>query len=57
MKKWFLLAAVCVLAACGQVNKKTVNYQMSLFDQSRYYVVAGEGADKEAAGADALKNM
>lgn len=57
MKKWFILAAVCALAACSQVNKKTVNYQKSLFDQTRYYVTAGEGADKEAASADALKNM
>ena len=57
MKKWFIVLAAGVLAACASVNKNTVNYQMSLFDQTRYYVVAGEGASKEAASAAALSNM
>ena len=57
MKKWFMVLAAGLLAACAHINKNTVNYQMSLFDQTRYYVVAGEGGDKEAASADALSNM
>lgn len=57
MKKWFMVLAAGLLAACASVNKNTVNYQMSLFDQTRYYVVAGEGAKKEDASAAALNNM
>lgn len=57
MKKWFMVLAAGLLAACASVNKNTVNYQMSLFDQTRYYVVAGEGAQKEEASAAALNNM
>ena len=57
MKKWFMVLAAGLLAACAHVNKNTVSYQVSLFDQTRYYVVAGEGGDKETASAAALKNM
>ncbi len=58
MKKLFVLLGVLGLcAACAGINKNTVSYQMSKYDQHAYYVVAGEGADKEAAGADALANM
>ena len=57
MKKWFIVLAAGILAACASVNKNTVNYQMSLFDQTRYYVVAGEGAQQEEASAAALSNM
>lgn len=57
MKKWFGLAAAVCLAACASVNKNTVSYQMARFDQGKYYVVSGEGADKTAAAKDALENM
>ena len=57
MKKWFTLVCAAGLCACAGVNKNTVSYQMSKYDQHTYYVVAGEGPDKEAAGADALANM
>lgn len=57
MKKWFGLAAAVCLAACASVNKNTVSYQMARFDQGKYYVVAGEGSDKNAAAKSALENM
>ncbi len=57
MKKWFVLSAAVLVAACAHINKNTVNYQTSLFDQTRYYVVAGNGPDKESAKAAALANM
>ena len=57
MKKWFILSAAVLFGACAHVNKNTVNYQTSLFDHTRYYVVAGSGPDKPAAKAAALANM
>lgn len=57
MKKWMILAAAALLGACASVNKNTVNYQMSRYDQSKFYVVAGEGATKDAAAEQALANM
>ena len=57
MKKLFILFAALGLCACAGVNKNTVSYQMGKYDQHTYYVVAGEGADKEAASANALANM
>lgn len=57
MKKWISLAAAALLAACAGVNKNTVSYQMSRFDQEKYYVVAGEGNTKAAAAKNALDNM
>ena len=57
MKKWFVLSAAVLLAACAHVNKNTVNYQTSLFDHTRYYVVAGNGPDKASAQANARANM
>ena len=57
MKKITVLLAALGLCACAGVNKNTVSYQMGKYDQKAYYVVAGEGADKEAASADALANM
>ena len=57
MKKILVLFAALGLAACAGINKNTVNYQMSKYDQRAYYVVPGEGADKEAAAANALANM
>lgn len=57
MKKLFVcLSAVC-LTACSGINKNTVNYQMSKYDQHIYYVIAGEGYDKTAAGENALASM
>lgn len=54
-----LLAPLCALAlcACAGINKNTVSYQMSKYDRQAYYVVPGEGADKETAFASALDNM
>lgn len=52
-----LMCAVSFLAACAGVNKNTVSYQMGKYDQHSYYVVAGEGADKADASAEALANM
>lgn len=57
MKKLIILLGATVLCACAGVNKNTVSYQMGKYDQHAYYVVAGEGADKDAAAADALANM
>ncbi len=57
MKKLIVFCASGLLAACAHVNKNTVNYQTSLFDQTRYWVVPGNGPDKDAARADALANM
>lgn len=57
MNKWMILAAAVLLGACASINKNTVNYQMSRYDQSRFYVVAGEGATKDAASSQALANM
>ena len=53
MKKLVAFLAVLGLCACAGVNKNTVSYQMGKYDQHTYYVVAGEGADKEAASANA----
>lgn len=57
MKKILVLLGALALSACAGINKNTVSYQMSKYDQHAYYVVAGEGADKEAAAANALANM
>lgn len=57
MKKILILLGALALSACAGINKNTVSYQMSKYDQHAYYVVAGEGADKEAASANALANM
>ena len=58
MKKVLIATTALLLCACGGgVNKKTVSYQASLFDAAQYYVVAGEGADKQAASQRALSNM
>lgn len=57
MKKAGVLLAAWVLCACAGINKNTVSYQMSQYDQQMYYIVAGEGQDKEAASANALANM
>ena len=57
MKKIVAFLAVLGLCACASVNKSTVSYQMGKYDQQMYYVVSGEGADKEAASANALANM
>ncbi len=55
-KSWIILAALG-LCACASVNKNTVSYQMSKYDQQVYYVIAGEGDTKSAAAADARMNM
>ena len=57
MKKITILLAALGLAACAGVNKNTVSYQMGKYDQTIYYVVAGEGAEKELAAENALANM
>lgn len=57
MKKILVLLGALALSACAGINKNTVSYQMSKYDQHAYYVVAGEGADKETASANALANM
>lgn len=57
MKKAIVLLGALGLCACAGINKNTVSYQMSKYDQHAYYVVAGEGADKTAAGQNALDNM
>ena len=57
MKKLFVVLGVCGLCACSSVNKNTVSYQMGKYDQGIYYVVSGEGADKELAAENALENM
>lgn len=57
MKKILVLLGALALSACAGINKNTVSYQMSKYDQHAYYVVAGEGADKAAAAANALANM
>lgn len=57
MKKWLVLCWALSLGACAGVNKNTVSYQMSKYDQHAYYVVAGEGPTKESASVAALNNM
>ena len=57
MKKIMVLCCASVLCACAGMNKNTVSYQMSKYDQHAYYVVAGEGPTKEEASAPALVNM
>ena len=57
MKKLFVVLGVCGLCACSSVNKNTVSYQIGKYDQGIYYVVSGEGADKELAAENALENM
>ncbi len=57
MKKLFAPLCALALCACAGINKNTVSYQMSKYDRQAYYVVPGEGADKETAFASALDNM
>lgn len=57
MKKWFILLGALSLCACAGINKNTVSYQMSKYDQHIYYVIAAEGTDKTAAAANALAAM
>lgn len=57
MKKWIILLTAFSLFGCAGMNKNTVSYQMSKYDQYAYYVVAGEGNTKEMASAAALENM
>lgn len=57
MKKLFVPVCALALCACAGINKNTVSYQMSKYDRQAYYVVPGEGADKETAFASALDNM
>ena len=57
MKKIGIIASALLLCACAGINKNTVSYQMSKYDQHAYYVVAGEGETKEAAAENALANM
>ncbi len=51
------LGAVLAFGACTSLNKNTVSYQTNKYDAAKYYVVAGEGNTKEAAGQNALENM
>ena len=57
MKKLGIAIGVLWLCACAGVNKNTVSYQMSKYDPQDYYVIAGEGATKDAAAANARANM
>lgn len=57
MKKLTILCCVLACVACGGLNKNTVSYQMAKYDASAYYVVAGEGATKQDAAANALEMM
>lgn len=57
MKKLCIAVGAIWLCACAGVNKNTVSYQMSKYDPQVYYVVAGEGADKEAAAENARDSM
>lgn len=57
MKKWGLLGLTVLLTACSSLNKNTVSYQMSRYDATEYYTVAGEGMTKEEASSNALENM
>ena len=57
MKKWLVLFSAAGLCACSSMNKNTVSYQMSKYDTSRYYVVAGEANTKQEAAANAAEQM
>lgn len=57
MKKGLILLCTVGLCACSGLNRNTVSYQMGKYDSNVYYVVAGEGADKASAAANALANM
>ena len=58
MKKIIVLGSVLgLLCACAGMNKNTVSYQMSKYDQHIYYVVSGEGPTKEEASVAALDHM
>jgi hypothetical protein len=57
MKKWFVLLGAVGLCACAAVNKNTVSYQMSKYDPQDYYVIAGEGPNKQTAAENALAAM
>ena len=52
-----IISTVLALCACASLNKNTVSYQMSKYDTSKYYVVAGEGETKQAASDNALAAM
>ena len=57
MKQWMMLGAALVLCACSSLNKNTVSYHMNKYDVDKYYVVAGEGKDKQEASQNALANL
>lgn len=57
MKKWFIVLSALSMCACASMNKNTVSYQMSKYDPQVYYVISGDGADKEQASTVALANM
>ena len=58
MKKIITLVGIVLcLSACTSLNKNTVSYQTSKYDTSKYYVVSGDGADKESASQNALAAM
>ena len=58
MKKIIVLfVAALGLSACTSLNKNTVSYQASKYDAEKYYVVAGEGNNKDAASKKALAMM
>ena len=57
MKKLTMLLLPLALVACGGLNKNTVSYQMSKYDATQYYVVAGDALTKKEAAAVATANM
>lgn len=57
MKKITMLTLALALVGCAGLNKNTVSYQMSKYDAAQYYVVAGDGATKKEAAAQALAAM
>ena len=56
-KQLLIIAGALALTACGGLNKNTVTYQMGKYDTAQYYVVAGDGASKQEAAANALSAM
>ena len=57
MKKAIFVLLAAALTACGGLNKNTVSYQMSKYDNTLYYVVSGDGPTKKEAVAAATANM
>lgn len=57
MRRWLVLLVAAGLGACSSLNKNTISYHTSKYDQTKYYVVAGEGSTKEAARQNALENL